>query len=476
MGISVLTNDYEQINAEENTRDIIIAKLNGQTGEVEWAKSGNSPGDNMFNSVVFDKAGSIYLSGNVNIDPLIYKDIDATSVIVTDTIGHGGFYILKIDNTGDIRFARSKVNAMVDSIADKNISVDLFGNLYLVGSFVGAGINLNNIPVTTPGDMGIYLAKFSYVTDISGNVIDNGGNPVTDGYVKLYGFTRFQLLPLSDSVSINGDGTYIFEDIPLGVYIIFAMPGTNLYPNFAQTYYPSAAHWDEAETIHVITTDPVTGIDIIVNDLQGSIGDATLGGQVFEADTTSVFKSSSRIYKKLVKDVDVVLVGGTLKSTYNIIAITQTDEYGGFEFENIDNGDYGIIADIPGLPHDELYYVTVTGGQFISNLDYMVGEEWIYKGEGGYTVLPGNTDKLSKNLRICPNPNNGSFTINLENIDYDAPVSLEIVNTTGELIYKGIITNPDAVNHIDLSTIAKGAYILKVTVNDERYLKKLIVR
>jgi len=476
MGTSVLFNDNEQINDKENSRDIIIAKLNGLTGEVEWAQSGNSPGDNMFNSVVFDKAGSIYLSGNVFGNPLIYEDVDATMVAVKDTIGNGGFYIIKIDNTGKIGYARSVVNAMDNFIADNSISVDPFGNLFVVGKFAGFGTNLGNVPVTNTGNLGIYLAKFSYVTDISGMVVDDEGTPVNEGYVKLYGFTRFQRSPLSDSVLINADGSYMLENIPFGWYIIFAKPGNNTYPDAVQTYYPSAAHWDEAEPILVTSTDPITDRDIIINDLQRSAGDAKLGGEVYEADTTSVFKSGAKIYKKAAKEVYIILVGGTLKSEYQIIAFTQTDEYGGFEFENIDNGDYGIIADIPGLPHDELYYVTVTGGQFISNLDYMVGEEKIYKGEGGYTVIPGNTDKLAENLIVSPNPNNGSFTINLENIDYDAPVSFEIVNTAGELIYKGIITNPADVNYIDLSTIAKGAYILKVTVNDERYLKKLIVK
>jgi hypothetical protein len=475
MGSTVLYNEFMQTNAQPDSRDILIAKYNGITGDPEWATSGNSPGDNMFNSVIFDKTGNTYLTGNVNTDELVYVDTDATMVSFADN-GYGGFYILKIDHTGDIRFSRSQVNATDNYISDNTISIDPFGNLYLAGKFAGPNTQLEDgIAITQPGDLGIFLAKLSYVSDISGMVVDDGGTPFTDGYVKLYGFTRFQLSPLSDSVIISNDGTYLFIDIPYGWYIIFAKPYENLYPNAAQTYYPSGSHWEEAERILVTSTDPITGRDIIVNDKVSRPGAGSLDGEIYESDTTDIFKSTKKIMKKAVKEVDVVLVGGTLKSDYEVIAITQTDESGAFAFYGIEDGEYGIIADIPGLPHDEIYWVIIQGGSFISNLDYLVGEEWIYKGEGGYTVIPGNAEKSSENIQICPNPAEDYLFIKLENIDYSQQLSYEIVNTAGELINTGIIPNPDAVNFIDVTSVPEGAFILKIYAGNDQYLKKLII-
>jgi hypothetical protein len=476
MGPSVLSNDLTRPNADAGTRDIIITKLDGIMGDFIWARSGNSPGDNMCNSAVFDRHGSIYFSGDVSIDPLVYQDIDATNIIVTDTIGHGGFYILKIDKEGDIHFARSKVNAIDNAMTGISLSVDIFGNLFLTGTFIGVGTSLDGIPVTTAGDVGIYTAKLSYVTDISGNVFDEEGSPVISGYVKLYGFTRFQRAPLSDSVSINGDGSYLFKDVPFGWYIIFARPESGDYPDFAQTYYPSAPHWDEASPILVTSTEPITGRDIIVNNIMERAGDVFLGGEIYEADTTHVFKSSKSVLKQGVKKVNVVLAGGRLKSDYEVIAITETDENGDFAFYDIADGGYTIIADIPGLPHEEMYYVTVSGGEFISNLDYLVGEEYLTKGEGGYTGIFENTDKLADNLKIMPNPNEGSFHICLEDINTDSYIEFEIISVSGQSMYKGTIYNPGTSNFVDIKNILSGVYIIKTTIGSKQYLNKLTVR
>ena len=476
MGASVLLNLFLRDNAEEGTRDIIIIKMDGNNGDLMWAQPGNSPGENVFNSVVFDRESNVYLTGNVNLDPLVYKGFDATNATVTDTVGNGGFYIIKIDASGVIKYARAKVNAADNFMNGVNLSVDPFGNLYLTGTFAGVGTNLDNIPVSSPTDAGIYTAKFSYVTDISGHVLDEEGGPVTSGYVKLYGFTWFQRSPLSDSVRIEGDGTYLFTDIPLGRYIIFAKPRLADYPFSAQTYYPSALYWEDAEPILVTSALPLTDKDIIINTLQEKTGTAFMGGEIYEADTTNVFKSSESLLKKVIKEVDVILAGGRLKSDYEVIAVTQTDENGDFAFYNINDGDYSIIADIPGLPHEEMYYVTVSGGQFISNLDYLVGEEYLTKGEGGYTGIADNNTKPDENLKIMPNPNSGCFYICLENVSTDTPVSVEIFNGAGQYVYKHVISSPSSANLLDIDNISAGVYILKAAVNGKMYEKKLIIR
>jgi hypothetical protein len=478
MGVSVLSNDFVRPNAEVGTRDIVITKLNRDMGDFLWAQAGNCPGDNLINSAVFDRHGSIYLSGDVSINPLEYKDIDATNFIIADTtgIGNGGFYIIKINKEGNIHFARSKINAADNAMTGNSLSVDLFGNLFLTGTFVGTGTNLDNIPVTDPLNIGIYTAKFSYVTDISGNVINEVGEPVTSGYVKLFGFTRFQRSPLSDSVSIIGDGSYLFKDIPLGWYIIFAKPGAVDYPGLAQTYYPSAAHWDEALPILVTSTEPITGRDIIVNNITERTGDAVLGGEIFEADTTSVFKSSKSVLKKAIEDVDVILAGGRLKSDYEIIAIAQTDENGDFAFYDVADGIYTIIADIPGLPHEEMYEVEIIGGEYISNLNYLVGEEYLTKGEGGYTGIFEDNDKLTDNFKILPNPNNGSFHIYLEKITAGSSLNFEIFSLTGQSLYKGTIHNPETSNFVNIKNIAGGIYFIRTTIDGNQDLDKLIIR
>jgi len=120
--------------------------------------------------------------------------------------------------------------------------------------------------------------------------------------------------------------------------------------------------------------------------------------------------------------------------------------------------------------------VTVSGGVFISNLDYLVGEEYLTKGEGGYTGVAETNVKLPDDLKIMPNPNNGSFYLCLENINADTPVSIDIISASGQSVFNCKISNPSSANLIDMGNISAGVYILKTSLNNKLYKKKLVIR
>lgn len=72
-----------------------------------------------------------------------------------------------------------------------------------------------------------------------------------------------------------------------------------------------------------------------------------------------------------------------------------------------------------------------------------------------------------ENIQVFPNPNNGVFTIQM-----NAAASLEILNSLGQIIYKGsMYTAKD----IDLSQLSKGMYILKLQTEKGSYFRKIMI-
>lgn len=90
-----------------------------------------------------------------------------------------------------------------------------------------------------------------------------------------------------------------------------------------------------------------------------------------------------------------------------------------------------------------------------------------------FPVSPTNvTSKSSRNLnkssvkelnKLYPNPNNGSFSINLL-LDDKTDVNINIFDTQGKLVYKSV--SKSSILDIDLPELSKGLYIVKV-FNDE---------
>jgi hypothetical protein len=77
-----------------------------------------------------------------------------------------------------------------------------------------------------------------------------------------------------------------------------------------------------------------------------------------------------------------------------------------------------------------------------------------------------------KTVKVYPNPNNGQFTLELTNFESGATVG--IFNMQGAKIYQTSATN-ETIHKIDLPTIRKGIYFVKVMDGKEQFTKKVIV-
>ena len=87
------------------------------------------------------------------------------------------------------------------------------------------------------------------------------------------------------------------------------------------------------------------------------------------------------------------------------------------------------------------------------------------------TCNPLAIDEYDNAVGIYPNPNTGSFTIKLKDMN---KAVVKVYSTTGELVYTKNM-NSDMTN-INLSKYARGVYFVSVVSEDKSYVKKLIIK
>jgi len=118
------------------------------------------------------------------------------------------------------------------------------------------------------------------------------------------------------------------------------------------------------------------------------------------------------------------------------------------------------IMNVTGLTIGNTYYVRVYGWESYGNFQICVTH-----GSTGIEDL-----NFLANLNIYPNPNNGVFTIEIDNLKES--YNLEILNTIGLVILNKEIINK--VEQLDLSGQAAGVYFVKLQTANNTVVRKII--
>ena len=83
----------------------------------------------------------------------------------------------------------------------------------------------------------------------------------------------------------------------------------------------------------------------------------------------------------------------------------------------------------------------------------------------------GVENEIFEDFKIYPNPNNGSFEIQMTNLY--AETEIEILDLNGKVIYKNTCYNKN--QNINIENISRGIYIVKATQNGNIITKKLMI-
>lgn len=93
------------------------------------------------------------------------------------------------------------------------------------------------------------------------------------------------------------------------------------------------------------------------------------------------------------------------------------------------------------------------------------------------TTSNSEVEQINNSVEVFPNPSNGQFNIKL-NIPYNGNVNLELIDITGKVVLsKSVKLSGTIINKpIDMSYHAAGNYMLKISLGNESYIRKVVIK
>lgn len=269
---------------------------------------------------------------------------------------------------------------------------------------------------TVHADANNNIKSVEYVVDttcsvyakIMGTIADSSGNAVTGGMAYLYQFIN-SLTPLQivDSVAINSSGYYVFINVYAGSYLVSAQASLTGCPGCIPTYNGSVSYWMNGTPISTYCVDTVLA-SIFLTQLPDMIGNAIISGILQygiggpKAEGSFPVTGARVMLENLSGDVK---------------AFTTSGVNGNYSFSDVEPGNYKITVDIPGLPMDSTYSVTIapsdssfTGLNFI--VDTVAGSAGVYV--DNFTAVQ-NIFLSGISATLAPNPFSNQSVLTIHN-------------------------------------------------------------
>jgi gliding motility-associated-like protein len=201
--------------------DIFITKLNA-AGDFIWAKHIGGSGPSHANSIALDGLGNIYITGGfsytVDFDP-------GAGVYNLTAVGGENIFVLKLDSDGNFNWAKQmKVSVGATTQRGNSITIDITGNVYTTGLFLGTvdfdpGIGTFNLS-TISLDWDCFVSKldedgnFVWAKQMLGTGLGSGYSITTDKSGNVFTTGQFSgtvdFDPGPGIFNLTGDGNYGF--------------------------------------------------------------------------------------------------------------------------------------------------------------------------------------------------------------------------------------------------------------------------
>ncbi len=391
-------------------------------------------------------------NGTFNNVALIKELTQGKDSVFVDFLNNGNYTFLTVNTSSSTYYQFLRNNTFGSNLL-----------MYLVGNYGGTSIDYGWY--TLPTDFG----------SITGTVFTNTleTTPVTNGEAYLYrensNFAKNDILARTN---LNGSGIYKFDSIPYGEYRIAVRPNTINYPNSKITYYGDTTNWIDANSIITTTTTSV-GHKIHLQYHPAPTGSNTISGKI-GLDLNIMRTTAGVLSVKPISGIGIVVKKNPSGSAERVLV---TDTAGKFNIGTLNDGNYKMFVDIPGLHHTGTYTFSVSGGNIVNNLDFTVGTDSIHPNTSLVSIKELKNNAASF-INAYPNPYSSFATIVL-NLPQSANVLLEVYNTLGQKIetldnsqkqsgtYKYTFS-AKSLNH------SSGMYFIKLTAGNKTNVLKII--
>ncbi len=488
-----------------SSSDIFITKFDA-SGNFIWAKQmkGNLYGD--CSSIKLDA------SGNLNACGCFAGTIDFDPGIGTYTINGGSYssYVLKLDPNGNLLWAKQFSADVI-----YKLDVDVFGNVYSTGGFVGSvdfdpGVAVYNL-TSVNGYHDAFISKldangnFIWARQFSSISVDEGycitsdalGNTYTSG--SFMGTIDFD--PSAATLNLTPIGVsdaFILKLDPAGDLIWVKQIG-NLDGGFSlavdkhnniysTSCFQSTVDFDPGAGVFNLTSAGSDDIYILKLDSAGNFKWAKRFGSPLQDIARSLsLDGSGNVYStgtfKGVTDFD------PSATTYTLASVGSDDVY----VSKLDStGNFIWAKQFGGVLADQGYWLTLdasdniyTVGVYSSSANFDIGisnfsltsngggDIFIHKMSQGFAGIK-EVNSFASDFIIGPNPNAGIVSIEILNNDFVSnDLEIKIINVFGqEVKTQKLISKKQEIN---LSETSNGIYNLNLLENGSLLTSKKII-
>ncbi|MBK9452879.1 MAG: T9SS type A sorting domain-containing protein [Bacteroidetes bacterium] len=301
--------------------------------------------------------------------------------------------------------------------------------------------------------------------DLSGIVTSHLGVPMALQKVRLL---RIQSAPLAfvtiDSTLTDASGYYQFCNITDTTVYAKVHPDINAFPLDMPTYADSALVWNLANGASPLLNGPtVRDIHAIYGQNPG--GSGSLGGTVVQG-TNKVGGIGDPVpgLRLFLRHVGLG----------QIVGYRDTDVNGYFVFSGLPIADYEVIPDFPYVDENLPPFVALNAQLTQRNqLDFILHPTWL---ELVTTIGFVDHGRTSFSFEAWPNPCTGPLTLEME-LEQASKLSFAFYDLAGRQLTTPQTQRFSAGHHqqiLEIGALAKGVYCLRVWVNGQVHVLRIV--
>ncbi len=415
--------------------EIFIAKYNNN-GEAQFAKAIQVPNNNKHQiaGIDCDAQGNIYVAGLNGGTAITFEDSPTSSTTITNLIPDQQF-LAKLGSDGNLIWFRSlEGNSGLATCTILRVSPN--GNAYLSGNYEDVPLSFNNNVTAIPfSSTNAYIVKYNtdgtplWTKSLSGDGVD-----ILDMDIDAQEHAH---IVCDVTGNLNVDGQTIATTTK-------SYLGTILSVDSLNTDVALEVGYEESSTYPLFT--------IAVKPSGDFFAAGVFGEEITVGATTLPFPTRT--------DIAVVAGGDTVP--------IQAVHFGEGGFENIENFNYGRMI---GLDGNGFVYIlgTYFSGGFIGSFTLNNAGMFLAKLNTGTvgTLQPHQQEMAAS---IMPNPNTGSFTLQLGNILENS--ILKLTDMHGKTVLEQVILGQtQQINH----NLPNGCYSMSIQNGTQYQTVKVIV-
>ncbi len=196
--------------------DIYLIKYDS-SGNVLWSKGFGGAADDLVNAITTDASGNIYLGGTFNSTSIAFG---AATLNASAT----SLFVVKIDSTGTVVWAKGSTNQTQNKDAVKALVVDDAGNVYAGGDYHGGSLKFDTTILTnTSSTSDFFIEKLDasgalqWAKSFGGNLEDNlNGLALSNGNVIAVGSFVSSTVAINNSITLtntNNPNVKFYSDL-----------------------------------------------------------------------------------------------------------------------------------------------------------------------------------------------------------------------------------------------------------------------